>query len=224
MLASTLIDECEGDLLDPDNDRWEVSDWLNYLNSAERQLIYLKPTSYALATSFQLVEGVQQSLPSGAVELIDVPRNMGGDGTTPGASIFKISLKDLDETMPSWRGDTASATVVHFMFDPNFRKKFDVYPPQPATNMGYVEAVHSSIPAELSATGDSIHLDDEYIEPLKNYMKFRALAIDAQVSDYAYRRALDAYNLFVTQIGRKDLVETRLPASRGNYGNTNQPV
>ena len=28
----------------------------------------------------------------------------------------------------------------------------------------------------------------------------------------------------LTQIGRKDLVETRLPAKRGSYGNANQPV
>jgi hypothetical protein len=224
VVASTLIAECAGDLFDPGYDRWEETDWLAYLNSGERQLIFFKPTSYSITTAFVLVEGIQQSLPSGAVELIDITRNMGTDGTTAGASIFKVDPKDVGETIPGWRSDTASATVIHFMFDPNNRTKFDVYPKQPSSAFGYVDGVYSAIPTEIAATGNNITLNDEYSEPLKNYMKFRALAKDAQFSDFAYRRSLDAYNLFVTQIGRKDLVETRLPAKRGSHGNANQPV
>ena len=215
VLASTLIAECAGDLFDPGYDRWEQSDWLAYLNSGERQLIFFKPTSYTISTAFQLVEGTRQSLPSGSVELVDIPRNMGSDGSTEGASIFKVDPKDLDESVPNWRAYNASATVVHFMFDPNNRTKFDVFPKQPSSDMGYVDAIYSAIPTEVAAVGNNINLNDEYSEPLKNYMKFRALALDAQFSDFSYRRSLDAYNLFVTQIGRKDLVETKLPVKRG---------
>ena len=219
--ALTLIAECAADLFDPGYDRWTEANWLSYLNSGERQLVFFKPTSYISITSFVLVEGITQSLPSGAIELVDIKRNMGTDGATPGASILKCDPKDLDETVPDWRDTTASATVVHFMFDPNNRTKFDVYPKQPATDFGYVEAAYSMVPVEIAATSNNINLNDEYCEPLKNYMKFRAYARDAQISNFSYNRSLDAYNLFVTQIGRKDLVETRLPAARGSRGNTN---
>jgi len=224
VLATTLIGECASDLLDEGYDRWEDTDLLKYLNSGERQLIYFKPTSYTISTPFQLVAGTAQSLPAGSVELIDITRNMGTDGATPGASIFRVDPKDLDETMPDWRSDTAAAVVIHFMFDPNDRKAFEVYPKQPAAGQGYIEAIRSTIPTPIAAVDDAINLSDEYSEPLKNYMKFRALSVDAQISDFAYQRALGAYNLFVTQIGRKDLVEKSLPAKRGSNGNPNQSV
>ena len=218
--ALTLIAGCAGDLFDDGYDRWTQPDWLSFLNSGERQLIFFKPTSYIVTTSFVLVEGIPQSLPAGAIELIDIKRNMGTNGTTPGSSILKCDLKELDETVPEWRDDTASATVVHFMFDPNNRNKFDVYPKQPSSDFGYVEADFSDVPTEIPTVNDDINLNDEYSEPLKNYMKFRAYARDAQISEFSYRRSLDAYNLFVTQIGRKDLMETKLPTTRGKHDNT----
>lgn len=238
-LASTLIDECESDVLDTSNDRWDTDDWINYLNAGERQLIFLKPSAYVDTLVYQLVAGTRQTIPDGsasyqspagathpkAVELIDIVQNMGTDGTTAGATIHKADPRDLDEVLPDWRSDTADATVLNFMFDPNNRDEFEVYPPQPAASMGWIKAIMSVLPSsEISAVGDSVHLGDEYREPLKNYMKYRALAIDAQVSQYAYQRALDYWNMFVTQIGRKDLVERRLPATRGSHGNSNQRV
>jgi len=227
VLASTLIEECAADF-DTDYGRWSQDNWLDYINAGERQMVYLKPSSYTLDTPFQLVEGILQSLPTGGIELIDIPRNMGTDGLTPGASIFKTNPKDLDDTIPGWRSTTAAATVVHFMFDPNDRKKFHVYPPQPAVSMGYVQAVYSAVPPVITKSGDSyavaINLSDEYAEPLKSYMRFRANSVDSQVSQFAYQRAVDAWNLFLTQIGRKDLIESRLPAKRGQHGSVNQPV
>lgn len=219
--ALTLIAECAADLFDDGYDRWTQPIWLAYLNSGERQLVFFKPTSNIAVTSFILVEGISQNLPTGGIELIDVKRNMGTDGTTPGASILRCDPKDLDETIPDWRDTTAAATVIHFMFDPNNRNQFDVYPKQPASSFGYVEAAYSKVPTEVPTVNDNINLNDEYSEPLKNYMKFRAYAMDAQISEFSYRRSLDAYNLFVTQIGRKDLMETKLPATRGKHGNSN---
>jgi hypothetical protein len=222
--ATTLIAECAADLFDAGYDRWTAAHWLSYLNSGERQLVFFKPTSYVDITSFVLVEGIAQSLPTGGIELIDVKRNMGTDGATPGASILKCDPKDLDETIPDWRDATAAATVVHFMFDPNNRNKFDVYPKQPSSSFGYVEAAYSKVPTEVPTVNANINLNDEYSEPLKNYMKFRAYGKDAQISEFSYRRSLDAYNLFVTQIGRKDLIEKKLPATRGKHGNSNNAV
>jgi len=228
VLASTLMEECASDLLDPDYDRWDEDDWLKYLNAGERQLVYLKPSSYTISTAFQLVEGIRQSIPSGGIELVDITRNMGIDGLSPGASITKIDPKDMDEVFPDWRDVTASVTVIHFMFDPNDRKSFQIYPKQPAASNGYVEAIRSAVPPPIVKDGDSyavaINLDDEYAEPLKNYMKHRAHIVDAQVSQLAYQRSLDSWNLFLTQIGRKDLIESRLPAKRGKHANSNQPV
>ena len=239
MEANTLITECAADLFDPDYDRWRATeDWLVYLNAGQRQVVFFKPTAKTITAVYQLVAGIKQTLPDGtssyqdpasqtlaeAVELIDIKRNMGSDGTTPGASIFPVNPKDLDDTVPDWRSATEAATVLNFMFDPNQRTRFEVYPPQPSSGMGWVEVIYSAIPAELPNVNTDISLKTEYAEPLKNYMKYRAFAVDAQNSRYAHERALDHYNLFLTQIGRKDLIERRLPTRRGSHGNTDQPV
>lgn len=225
--ALTLMTECATDLGDSGNDRWEKTDWLDYLNAGERQLVYLKPSSYVITNIFQLVSGVRQTIPTNGIEVVDITRNMGTDGATPGAPIHRTGLKDIDETMPYWFQDLADDVVLNWMFDPNDRKKFVVYPAQPNSGQGYVEALYSAVPTELTDAdyfGSNINLADEYTEPLKNFMKFRAMSVDAQNSQNALSRALGYWNLFLTQIGRKDLIEGRLPAERGKRGGANLPV
>lgn len=238
VLASTLIAECAIDLLDTSYDRWSQDNWLVFLNAGERQLIYFKPTCYTVTAVYQLAAGTKQNLPDGtatyqnpssatlkqAVELIDITRNMGADGLTAGASIRRTSLKDLDETLPAWRSATAAATTLNYVFNPEDRTKFEVYPPQPSSSRGWIEAVYSAVPTVIASAATAINLRDEYAEPLKVYMKHRAYAVDAQISQYAYQRAIDHWNQLVTLIGRKDLLETTLPPVRGAHGNTNQRV
>jgi hypothetical protein len=90
--------------------------------------------------------------------------------------------------------------------------------------MGYVEAVYSGLPTDISASGDSydvdINLGDEYARALKAYMKFRAYSIDAAHSIQAAQRALSFWNLFLELIGRKDLIENRYDG-QVNGGNSN---
>ena len=232
MLASELILAVSNDLQDQDSgdeySRWTEDDLLGYLNDGERAIVFLKPQAYVDDTPFQLVAGVRQSWPSGAIEPIGRMRNMGPTGTTAGERVFLIEPKDMDECYPGWRSATASATVVHFMFDQNDRRSFEVYPPQPTSSMGYVEAPYSKVPPTIVKDGTSyavsVNLGDEYKEALIAYMKFRTWAVDAQDSQYAYARSADAWQLFLALIGRKDLVESKLPAKGRAYGNSDQPI
>lgn len=241
MLASTLIAEVAADIFDGDYERWDEDYHLASLNAGERQLVFFKPTAYIIAGVYQLAAGPRQSLPDGtssyqdpaaatllkAIELVEITRNMGTDGLTAGTAIVPVEIQDIDELYPGWRAVTAAATVQHVMFDKNDRTTFSVFPKQPSASMGWIEAVYSAVPTAIATVGGSYAVDcnlsDEYAEPLKNYMKFRAYSMDAANSQYSADRALAHWNLFLMQIGRKDLVEQRYP-SRRNYGNSNQQL
>jgi hypothetical protein len=237
-LASTPIASVQSDLNEDDatSGRWNDTVLLRYLNSGERQIIYFKPTSYVVTAVYQLVAGAKQSLPDGsatyqdpsantleqAVEMVRASRNMGADGVTDGESIYMTAPADMDELYPGWRSETAAATVLNVVFDPKDRTVFEVFPPQPSSSMGYIEVLYSAIPSEIAETGNAINLRDEYIEPLQCYMKYRAYAKDASSSQFAAARALYYWNLFVTMIGRKDLVEKQYKGIPS--GSNNQPV
>lgn len=220
-LASVPIAEAQTDLFDPDGDRWTGTIMMNYLNAGEQQIAFFKPTAYVVTGVYQLVAGTKQSLPDGsasfqdpsantleqAVELVRFSRNMGSDGATAGDSIYTVNPVDMDELSPGWRSVTAAATVVNVIFNPDDRTVFDVYPAQPSSSMGWIEAKYSAVPTALTAGTDSLNLNDEYLEPLKVYMKFRAYSLDAANSQFARAQAVAFWNLFLSLIGRKDLVE-----------------
>jgi len=242
MYASVLIDEVEQDLLDDDNDRWSADEHLANLNASEKLLVYLLPTAFVTTGVYQLVAGSRQSLPDGsssypnpsavdlpqAIELVNITRNMGTDGATPGNAIVPIDKEVLDQMLPNWHAYTADDEIDHCVMDPRDKNKFWVFPPQPDTGMGWVEAVYSSVPPDIEKSGESydvnINLDDIYAEPLKHCMKFKAYLKDAANSAHDAERALGEWNMFVVLIGRKDLIEKNYSSLRKYYGNSNQNV
>lgn len=246
--ATTIIAEVSGDLDDqwPEDEytRWSQDELLEYLNDGQDMIAFFQPTAYTPAMIYQLAAGTRQGLPDGtsafkdqlgnthpkAVELIRFTRNMGTNGFIPGPTIHKIDPIVMDEVVPNWRSAKLSSTVVHAMFDQNDRTQFEVYPPQPSVNQGWIETIASAVPAHVvknTALNDpfdvEITLGDQFRTAIKTYMLYRAFRKDAKSSQLAYRRAIDAWNLFLTLIGRKDLVEKQLPAAaRGSNNGSNQ--
>jgi hypothetical protein len=224
-IALNIIERVAANLLDTDYVRWSLNDHLTNLNSAESQIVFFKPTSNTLSSIFQLVQGTRQDIPDDAIELVRITRYCGIDGETDGDEILPATLKDMDELLPGWRTDTANAQPIHSIFNDQDRKKFDVYPPQPDTDMGYIEAICSFNPTPLTSSTDLINLGDEYVEPIVNYMMFAAYSRDTASSMYAAERAVAHWNLFLSQVGRKDLIEQQYPKKRQDqYGNTSQSV
>lgn len=166
-------------LQDPSNVRWPQAELLDWLNEGQREIALFKPSAYAKNQAVQLVAGTKQSLPSDGVSLLDVVRNLGTNGTTPGAAVRMVTRSIMDAQLADWHTAKSSATVKHFIYTPNDPKRFYVYPPQPATNQGYVEVVYAAQPADAAANG-TITVDDIYSSALLNYIMFRAYSKDAE--------------------------------------------
>jgi hypothetical protein len=206
--ADALMTNAAELLFDTSYERWDRDFHLDSINEAERTAVILKPDINVVTDPFVLVAGAQQSWPSGCVQPIMITRNMGDDGETPGDSITLVLKKDLDEFKPDWHSiDNADLTVIHYAFDERNPGKFWVYPAQPLASQTYIEGVYCGTPTALTDRLENINLDDVYQDMIKDYMLYRAHSMDAAHSEFSASRSLYYWNLFVTSLERKDLVE-----------------
>ena len=208
--VASLFDKAATVLNDAGNVRWTTTELLGWLNDGQRAITIIKPNASVSNASVQLVAGTKQAIPAGGVQLIDVPRNMGSAGTDPGLVVRLTDRANLDAYLPNWHNATASASVQHYMFDPRDPKHFYVYPPQPASGMGYVEIISAVTPADcVIGTGTVITLDDIYEPVLLDYMLFRGFSKDSEFSA-DQGRAGAHQTAFFTALGVKVQAEAGL--------------
>jgi len=187
IVASTVVTRVSTLLQDPTNIRWPQAELLTYLNDGQREIALYKPNACVLNTARALVTGTKQTIPENGVQLIDVVRNLGVNGTTPGKSIRLTMREILDAQNQDWHTAAASATVQHYTYNPLDPKTFYVYPPQPTTGTSQVELVYAAAPADLTATSQTINVDDIYFSVLVDYMMYRAYSKDSEYAADAPR-------------------------------------
>lgn len=195
--------------------RWSDAEILDWVNAAEAAIVAMEPPAYVVTETFALVEGTKQALPSLGVSLVDIVRNMGTDGTTPGDVVDSIDRKMLDSLKPGWHGDTGVATVDLFIHDPRDPTKFYVYPPQPSSSFGYVEVEYSKMPPDLT-TGDltdPLNLREVYQEAILNYLLFRMYSKEAKEGNGAL--AKDYFQAFIGAIGARSQGDATIDSSEG---------
>ena len=186
--VSSVLARCAVLLQDPTNIRWPQAELLDWLNDGQREIALYKPNAFVKNQSKQMSSGTKQALPADGVSLIDVVRNMGTNGTTPGAAIRAVSREILDSQTPEWHTATASASAKHFVYSVLDPKNFYVYPPN--TGTGHVEIIYVAAPADATLVG-TITLDDIFVTALVNYILYRAYSKDAEFA--ANASAAQAY-------------------------------
>lgn len=127
--AITLIQLVAAELQDTDYVRWAKSRLLDYLNDGELATVLVKPEANAVVQSISLVAGTKQTLPAGGLRLLDVYRNMGADGATPGARARMSTRNAHEAVFPSWHSSTAAAAVKEVFYDELVPLRFWVHPP-----------------------------------------------------------------------------------------------
>lgn len=189
---------------DTTNIRWPTPELLRYLNDAQREVVKDRPDATAANESMALVAGTKQHIPALGLKLIDVPRNMGVNGTTPGRAIRIVDREALDAQRPDWHTETATAEVKHFMHDARDPLRFYVYPP--ATGTAQVEVVYSTAPTEITQETDDIGVPDIYVNALIDFTLYRAYSKDA---DYTanINRAAGHYAAYGQALGLKGQVD-----------------
>lgn len=200
-----VIDKAEQILQDPTNVRWGQQELLDYLNDGQREIVLFRPDAKTNNESFTLAESSKQTLPSSALRLIDIYKNISPE-TNP---ITLIERKILDDQIDDWYNQT-STFVEHYVYNPIDPKNFYVYP-SPSTSGNTIEIVYSASPADITISNfstdtDTIELDDVYANAILDYILYRAYQKDTEYAGDLQKSA-NYFNTFQNALGIKQQVD-----------------
>ena len=181
-------------LNDLDGTRWTDSELVSWINDAQKLIAMVRPDASVSNSAITLAAGTKQAIPTGSFRLLDVIRNLGSDGATPGRAIRYVDREVLDSQNPNWHTDTASSTIKHFVYDDRNPLVFYVYPPASAGTR--IEAMYSVAPAQLvydstnsttitTSLATDLAVPDIYLESVVNYVLYRAYSKDAEFAQNA---------------------------------------
>jgi len=208
-----ILDRATIILQDNTNVRFPNAELLKFFNDAQREVVLHRPDAKMVNIAFNLATGSKQTLPSSALRLIDVVRNVDGRAVT------QVERRILDETLPNWHETTAGTNKIqHYIYDPADPKNFYVFP-QGASGTHSLEIVYSESTPDITITdfvGDTtvISIDDVYSNCLLDYVLYRSYQKDSEFAGNA-QRAMMHYQSFANALGIKtqaDSAVTPIPA------------
>lgn len=181
MLASKIIDRVAELYGDESHATITSASLIEWLNDALRALVSVRPDVSTSTSNHLLVPGTRQQI-SGTNDLrvLTVIRNMGAAGTAPGMGIQYFDRSDMDAFNPNWHADTASTVVTGYTFDQETPKEYYVTPPVHATTPVYVMLVKSVSPGTITATTDTVAVDDIYVPAIIEWVCYRAFSRDSE--------------------------------------------
>jgi hypothetical protein len=219
--ASSLLQDTN-----PQFARWTEHDLVDWLNDGQAAICKYIPMAASRLDAVQLTVGTRQSLgsipalalkpgdgstPSAAVSamtIFDVVRDMGANGTTPGAVLRRTQRQILDAVSPLWHTKKADVPS-SWMYDPINPTYFYVTPGLRAPR--WIEISYAAAPvrlpsgaagAELYAYSGSsaagLSISDEFVDDVVNYMVARANLTESEGADVAKATAFG--NLFLSSI------------------------
>lgn len=219
--VGTVVNRVQTILQDTTGIRWPDTELLGWINDGQREIVLFKPNAFVKNIAVKLAEGTKQDLPADGVQLIDVPRNMGTNGTTPGRAI-RITIREiLDSQVPDWHSSASNPVVKHYMYSLLDPKHFYVYPPQPSTNQGYAELIYGAAPTDATLNG-TITLDDIYQTVLVDYVLYRAYSKDTEYAADGNRATLHQ-NAYIAALTGKAKVEIGVNPNATAPANPNVP-
>ena len=192
-ISQTLTDSA------PQYARYKERDIVIAVQSGVRALCKYLPHAGARSIAMKLSAGSRQSIAkilasnlktydgttaadTFGMQLLDVVRNMGADGLTPGRAITIIDRQRLDRIDPDWHTRTG-ATVRQYSYNPQDPLSFYVMPAIPAATAVWVDVSITAPPKQIDDGGDPgsekygwsgsstdvIGIDDQYEDELWNY-------------------------------------------------------
>ncbi|ENU7738395.1 DUF6682 family protein [Salmonella enterica] len=176
--------------------RWPLSELCDYYNDAVRAVILSRPDAGASVETLKCVPGSRQALPAGALRLIDVIR------LTDGNALLPVPRDVLDHDYPDWH--TLSGMPERYVYSEITPRVFYLFP-APDESVS-IDAVVCRIPDAITISRmedkTEIRIDDAYVNPLVDWMLFRAFSKDAAGGANA-GQAMQHYQAFADQMGIK---------------------
>jgi len=208
-----ILDRASIILQDNTNVRFPNEELLKFFNDAQREVVLHRPDAKMVNTTLDLATGSKQTLPTTALRLVDVVRNVGG------RAITQVDRRILDETLPNWHETTAGTNKIeHYIYDAADPKNFYVFP-NGTSGTHSLEIIFSASTTDIAISNFSsdttvISIDDVYSNCLLDYVLYRSYQKDSEFAGNA-QRAMMHYQSFANALGIKtqaDSAVTPIPA------------
>jgi len=225
LTGANLILRIEDALQDSTNVRWPEAELLRYINDAQREIVNFRPEASADHSNVALVVGTEQSIPTTALRLIKVVRNMSaaGSSATGKRAVTLVDMDIINSQDPDWHdptvtGDAAHTTTVkHYMFDEDDARKFYVYPGASTTST-FLEIITSRNPTDLANTSATIYIDDMYGNAIVDFALYKCFMKDAEFAGNMERSQLH-YQLFMSSLSGGSQVQFALSPNQDARSN-----
>ncbi|EGB0326529.1 TPA: DUF6682 family protein [Salmonella enterica subsp. enterica serovar Muenchen] len=196
MKIAEIIGRVNTQLMDTAWLRWPLSELCDYYNDAVRAVILARPDAGASVESLECVPGSRQSLPVGALRLIDVIR------VTDGNALLPVPRDVLDHDYPDWHN--VNGVPERYVYSEITPRIFYLFP-APDKSVS-IDAVVCRIPDVVTISGledkTEIRIDEAYVNPLVDWMLFRAFSKDVAAGANT-ALAMQHYQAFADQLGIK---------------------
>ncbi len=157
--------------------RWSDTDLLDCFNEAQIAVVQNRPDTYSQVVTFQCQDKARQTVPAEAYRLMDVIDNL-----ATGRAVTKTDRSTLDGLVPNW-STTNGAEIEQFIYDEKSPGVFYVYPVPPVNHTINVLISRTPVPVAINDFDNDttdIELDIVWLNPLINYMMFRAYMTDGE--------------------------------------------
>lgn len=222
MLASAILTRARDILQDTTSVRWVESELLRWLSDGQREVVLYRPEACSTNTNITLVVSTtKQTIPAAALRLLDIVRNMGTNGTTPGRAIRMVAREIMDAQSPDWHTQTAAGEIKHFLFDVRDPKTFYVYPRPNAALQ--IEAIYSLTPNEITSESQALQVPDVFANVLLDLVLFRAYLKDASYAGNG-ARAVAHYQAAANALDIKGNIDVQFGPTANSPMNPNSPV
>lgn len=163
---------------------------LGFVNQVIKRMIPYRPDLFVVEENVATTAStVTQTLPTGAVRLIEIL------AVTSGDAMQEVNRETLDQMYPGWRSE-AAGTPQNWMRDPRNPTGYMVWP-RPSASITLV-AQYVKTPSDY-ASGDTIALPNAYFPVIVDGVVFLAESIDAEHVNNG--RAKFFYDSFVGALG-----------------------
>lgn len=202
MLAKDFVQRFMDATLDQANVRWKATEVVRYINDGQRDIAIYRPDAFSLSGELETVPGTRQELPAGDVKVLRFVRNEVGTKRA-----LKIVAQDeLDAIDSNWHNTTPSNVIRNVTYDERVPREYYCFPPSDgAARLWAIRCVEpTDVPTPgsevLSGVTGSLSVQALFINPLLDYVLYRAYAKDAGVPGN-FQKAKLRYELYAAAIG-----------------------
>ena len=179
--------------------RWSNNDLLDAYNEALLAVVQNCPDVNSQLLPFTCQAQAVQSLPPGTYRLLDIV-----DNPATGRTVMATTRSSLDSLLPNWIKATG-LEVEQFVYDQKSPTVFYVYPVPPADHQ--LSLLVSQAPARITITDfeadtQLFSLDELWLNPVINYMLFRAFSMDME-TQANMQQAQGYLAMFANDLGLK---------------------